>query len=223
MIDYSLLDKFLGESCGWTAIGGPQKKLLPLTFFRPSLQLNRLAGQMSSLLGSLLLSSFLSWFASSAPSLLASPSSCISRRRRPLGTPWRSLTPNISWVWHQDSRQKLLFANSTSFCQSIKEWTLRILASDNGPLVHSVSYGFQGDPGEASAVEADLVTIVACNRCLRSLPRGSHLFSALRTAGRRRAGTRRSCSSPWVTVVGSTAFVDANPGSEEMATTYLGS
>ena len=31
---YSLLDKFLGEVCSRTAIGGPQKKLLPLTFFR---------------------------------------------------------------------------------------------------------------------------------------------------------------------------------------------
>ena len=33
-IDYSLLDKFLGEFCSRTAFGGPQKKLLPLTFFR---------------------------------------------------------------------------------------------------------------------------------------------------------------------------------------------
>ena len=35
--DYSLLDKFLGLFCSWTAFGGPQKKLLPLTFFRPFL------------------------------------------------------------------------------------------------------------------------------------------------------------------------------------------
>ena len=34
LIDYSLLDKFLGEFYGRTAIGGPQKKLLPWTFFR---------------------------------------------------------------------------------------------------------------------------------------------------------------------------------------------
>merc|ERR1712183_1109122 len=31
------------------------------------------------------------------------------------------------------------------FCADLKSWTTSILDEDNAPLVHSVSYGYQGD------------------------------------------------------------------------------
>jgi len=145
--------------------------------------------------------------------------------------PWQSLneaeldTEYIMGVAPGIKTEFWLFANSTSFCQNIKEWTLRILASDNGPLVHSVSYGLQGDlatvgchPGEASAVEADLVKIAA---------KGITLIFCSQDGGSGWDGKKLQPGwpegSPWVTVVGSTTFVDASPASEEMATTYFGS
>jgi tripeptidyl-peptidase-1 len=122
-----------------------------------------------------------------------------------------------------------LFGNSTSFCQNIKEWTLAILADDSGPLVHSASYGYQGPllkvachPDEISAVDADLVKIAAKGVTLIwcSQDDGSGYGVAGNTS---QLWPSWPAGSPWVTAVGSTTFVDATPGSEEMATDVFGS
>jgi len=50
-----------------------------------------------------------------------------------------------------------------SFCADLHQWTSKILTDDNGPLVHSVSYGFQGDITKMMGCSAADVTAVEAN------------------------------------------------------------
>jgi hypothetical protein len=45
---------------------------------------------------------------------------------------------------------------SMDFCADLKNWTDTILASDNPPLVHSVSYGWQGDLAQVGCKTANV-------------------------------------------------------------------
>lgn len=52
--------------------------------------------------------------------------------------------------------------NSKDFCGDLANWTAAILADDNAPFVHSVSYGWQGDLKQLSCTE-DKIKIVDDN------------------------------------------------------------
>jgi hypothetical protein len=49
--------------------------------------------------------------------------------------------------------------NSMDFCGDLKNWTTQLLASDDIPLVHSVSYGSQGNLSQMGCQEAEVKTI----------------------------------------------------------------
>merc|ERR1719473_60621 len=57
---------------------------------------------------------------------------------------------------------------SMNFCADLKNWTTLLLATDDVPLVHSVSYGWQGNlsqigcPDEqVASIDADYATLAA--------------------------------------------------------------
>ena len=57
---------------------------------------------------------------------------------------------------------------SMDFCADLKNWTSLLLATDDVPLVHSVSYGWQGNlsqvqctPDKTTAIDADYAKLAA--------------------------------------------------------------
>lgn len=120
--------------------------------------------------------------------------------------------------------------NPNDFCGDLKKWTTAMLADDDVPSVHSVSYGWQGDlstigchASDSAAVESDFIKLAA---------KGISIIFASGDSGSGypnwwTTGTKLypswPASSPWVTAVGSTRFVNQQPGGEEMATDQFGS
>ena len=104
------------------------------------------------------------------------------------------------------------------FCGTVREWTQQLLAADDPPLVNSVSYGFQGNLGESGCtssgilgVENDLAAIAA---------RGLTVVFASGDDGNGQDPTNKLFpswpgSSPWVTSVGATAFINYTLYGEE--------
>jgi len=118
--------------------------------------------------------------------------------------------------------------NPNDFCADLKKWTTALLADDDVPLVHSVSYGWQGDlskigcsTANSAAVDADLAQLAA---------KGITIIFASGDSGSGVSGFFHKklypswpASSPWVTAVGATRFVDQKVGSAEMASDQFGS
>ena len=48
---------------------------------------------------------------------------------------------------------------SNDFCADMKKWTTLILSTDDGPSVHSVSYGYQGNISAYCTVPDELTDI----------------------------------------------------------------
>merc|ERR1719253_1852036 len=117
--------------------------------------------------------------------------------------------------------------NPSDFCADLKKWTTALLADDDVPLVHSVSYGWQGQLSQigcstsnSQAVDADLAQLAA---------KGITIIFASGDSGSGVSGFFHKklypswpASSPWVTAVGATKFV-AQEGGEEMASEQFGS
>merc|ERR1719253_1672942 len=113
------------------------------------------------------------------------------------------------------------------FCADLKKWTTALLADDAVPLVHSVSYGWQGELSQigcsaanSAAVDADLAQLAA---------KGITIIFASGDSGSGVSGMLHKklypswpASSPWVTAVGATRFVTGASG-EEMASDQFGS
>ncbi|KAJ1462677.1 peptidase S8/S53 domain-containing protein [Pelagophyceae sp. CCMP2097] len=111
------------------------------------------------------------------------------------------------------------------FCADLKNWTSAILGQDEPEWVHSVSYGWQGSlaqigcaAAEQAAVDDDFVKLAS---------RGVTIVFASGDSGSGYSGTTLypswPASSPWVTAVGGTRFVDQNVTAPEMATDQFGS
>merc|ERR1719253_261421 len=116
----------------------------------------------------------------------------------------------------------------SDFCADLKKWTTALLADDDVPLVHSVSYGWQGpltqigcSSANSNAVDSDLAMLAA---------KGITIIFASGDSGSGVSGLFHKklypswpASSPWVTAVGATRFVDQKVGSAEMASDQFGS
>ena len=61
------------------------------------------------------------------------------------------ITPGIKTEFYEQMNQ--------SFCADLKAWTTLLLSTDDVPLVHSVSYGWQGNLTKIGCADADVTVI----------------------------------------------------------------
>jgi len=124
------------------------------------------------------------------------------------------------------------YVGSLDFCGDLKRWSTRILA-DDAPLVHSVSYGIQGVvwhqlgcfPWSIADIDANFAKLAANGKTIifASGDSGSGHTNGLFPWSRGALYPSWPASSPWVTAVGATRFVDQQPGQKEMAVDQFGS
>ena len=124
------------------------------------------------------------------------------------------------------------YVGSLDFCGDVKQWSSDILA-DDAPLVHSVSYGIQGPvwhqlgcfPWQVADIDANLAKLAANGKTIifASGDSGSGHTNGLFPWSRGTLYPSWPASSPWVTAVGATRFVDQQPGQEEMGVDQFGS
>ena len=110
------------------------------------------------------------------------------------------------------------------FCSDLVNWTTLLLNTKDIPLVHSISYGWQGPLSQLGCVDAEIKTID--DNMMTLAGRGTTLIFASGDSGSGYDGTKLwpiwPGSSSWVTAVGSTCFTD-NTMKVQMATTQFGS
>lgn len=114
------------------------------------------------------------------------------------------------------------------FCHDLNGWTTEILTTDV-PLVHSVSYGWQGPLSQLGCKQSDISVVE--NNLAKIAAKGITILLASGDSGSGFSGGLLTghmypswpASSPWVTAVGSTRFVDQTVGDAEMATDQFGS
>jgi len=119
------------------------------------------------------------------------------------------------------------------FCGDLKNWTHTILTSDDAPLVHSVSYGWQGNISELGCKAADVADVNV--NFAKLAAKGISLIIASGDSGSGyspfpgdahklpKLWPSWPASSPWVTSVGSTRFIKQSVTQPEMATDQFGS
>lgn len=130
--------------------------------------------------------------------------------------------PTEFWYWGGDD-----------FCADLKLWTEAIIAAgDDAPLVHSVSYGWQGKLSQVGCakekvddVDANFAKLAAMGITIifASGDSGSGYTSGHVPFHKPTLYPSWPASSPWVTSVGSTRFVGQKLYAEEMATDQFGS
>jgi tripeptidyl-peptidase-1 len=119
------------------------------------------------------------------------------------------------------------------FCGDLKNWTNTILSTEGAPLVHSVSYGWQGNVSELGCKPADVadtdvnfakLAAKGISIIIASGDSGSG-YSPFPADGHKLPKLWPSwpASSPWVTSVGSTRFIKQSVTQPEMATDQFGS
>jgi len=114
------------------------------------------------------------------------------------------------------------------FCSDLHAYTASLLDSDS--IVNSISYGWQGDLKQLNC-KADDITAVDANWAKLAAKGTSVLISSGDSgsgytpsgSGGYKLYPSWPASSPWVTAVGATRFVDQVVGGEEMATDQFGS
>jgi tripeptidyl-peptidase-1 len=125
------------------------------------------------------------------------------------------------------------------FCADLKNWTNTILSDEAAPLVHSVSYGWQGALSQLGCkaanikdVDANFAKLAAkgISIIIASGDSGSGYSSFPDDAAHPPHHKKKielwpswPASSPWVTSVGSTRFQENKVGQPEMATDQFGS
>jgi len=117
------------------------------------------------------------------------------------------------------------YYKSYAFCSDLKKWTTTMLADEDCPLVHSVSYGWQGDLAQIGCHEAEVQAVD--DDFAKLAARGISILFASGDTGSGLSGNKLwpswPASSPWVTAVGATRFEGQTVGSTEMATDQFGS
>jgi len=116
------------------------------------------------------------------------------------------------------------------FCSDLEQWTAQILSSDDTPLVHSVSYGWQGklssvgcSDSKVKDVDANFAKIAAKGITIIFASGDSGSGYTKPFFGKGTLYPSWPASSPWVTAVGSTRFQSQKVGQAEMATDQFGS
>ena len=120
------------------------------------------------------------------------------------------------------------YFNTGYFCNDLKTWTDAILITPESPLVYSVSYCAQTDIAELGCSDAIVASIddnfskIAAKGITILIASGDSGSGYTNLGGMLMPGW--PTSSPWVTSVGGTRFVDyPKVGGEEMATNLFGS
>jgi len=113
------------------------------------------------------------------------------------------------------------------FCADLKNWTTSILNEDHAPLVHSVSYGWQGDLSEIGCKSAHVKDVDTNFQKLAAKGISIIFASGDSGSGYQDGSTKLypswPASSPWVTSVGATRFIDQSTRKPEMASDQFGS
>ena len=113
------------------------------------------------------------------------------------------------------------------FCGDLQQFTQKILDTEDTPNVFSISYGWQGNLSEIGCQDNEVQAVDVNFQKLAA--RG---ISMIISSGDDGAGCKpRSgklfpswpASSPWVTAVGATRFIDQDPSNAEQATDQFGS
>ena len=120
--------------------------------------------------------------------------------------------------------------SGADFCLDLKNWTTTMLADDDIPLVHSVSYGWQGELSQigctadhVDAVDSDFAMLAAKGISIIFASGDTGSAYVLDATGVGKCWPSWPASSPWITSVGATRFVGQKVGSDEMATDQFGS
>lgn len=111
------------------------------------------------------------------------------------------------------------------FCKDMNEFTTQILGTDDAPYVFSVSYGWQGELSQLGCNGRDITTT---NDNFKKLAaRGISVLISSGDSGSQYQNQKLypswPASSPYVTAVGGTRFVDQDISEAEMATDQFGS
>jgi len=121
------------------------------------------------------------------------------------------------------------------FCGDLQNWTNTILKTEDAPLVHSVSYGWQGNiselgckPAAVTATDVNFAKLAAkgISIIIASGDSGSGYSPFPGDSDKKKLPKlwpSWPASSPWVTSVGSTRFIKQSVTEPEMATDQFGS
>jgi tripeptidyl-peptidase-1 len=117
------------------------------------------------------------------------------------------------------------YQKNFAFCDDLKAWTALILSDSNGPNVHSVSYGWQGDLSKLGCTAAQVTDIDAQFKKIAAS--GVSIIFASGDSGsgwdNQKLWPSWPASSPWITSVGATRFIGQQVGNAEMASDQFGS
>jgi tripeptidyl-peptidase-1 len=118
------------------------------------------------------------------------------------------------------------------FCSDLDKWVTLLLADDTVPMVHSISYGWQGpltqiqcSTAEATEVNNGFAKLAAKGVTIIFASGDSGSGYAPGAGGDKKGKCYPSwpASSPWVTAVGATTFQKGEASEPEMASTQFGS
>jgi len=120
---------------------------------------------------------------------------------------------------------------TNDFCTGLAKWSAELLKGDDTPLVNSISYGWQGPMNQIQCTATKYDSID--NNFAALAAKGISIIFASGDSGSGYQGNDEAgknklypswpASSPWVTAVGGTRFVDQKPTEAEMATDQFGS
>jgi len=122
------------------------------------------------------------------------------------------------------------YQKGMDFCGDLANWTSTIISTPQPPLVHSVSYGWQGDLNGIGCSKAHTDDVDTNLAKLASMGITIILASGDSGSGYQRQFLQKPklwpswpASSQWVTAVGATRFIDQKVGQLEMASDQFGS
>lgn len=113
------------------------------------------------------------------------------------------------------------------FCKDMQQFTAKILDTTDAPNVFSISYGWQGQLSQLGCQDNEIDAVDTNFQKLAA--RGISMIIASGDTGAAYAPFQNTlypswpASSPWVTSVGATRFVNQDPSQPEMATDQFGS
>ncbi len=113
------------------------------------------------------------------------------------------------------------------FCGDLQQFTQKILDTENAPFVFSISYGWQGDLSQLGCQDNEVQAVDVNFQKLAARGISMIIASGDDGAGWPLEGDKLfpswPASSPWVTAVGATRFIDQDPSKAEQATDQFGS
>jgi len=118
------------------------------------------------------------------------------------------------------------------FCGDLQKFSQKILDTEDAPNVFSISYGWQGDlselgcqDSEVQAVDVNFQKLAArgVSMIIASGDTGAGFTPGEHLGQQGRLWPSWPASSPWVTAVGATRFINQDPSQDEQASDQFGS